>query len=120
MRDLAGSTTLGTLTPVELYAGEAPIVTGDRQAATGVAFAKYEVFAEDATGKAIKHNPGGTAPATIAVGIFMQPVAAGGQGPVLLGGALNHEALVWHASLTTLEARRAQFNRTPIYIKKLL
>ena len=71
MQDLAGDTTLGTLTPVQLYAGEAPIVTSRVTTATGVTLAKYEVYAINATGEAIKHDPTGSAPATKAVGIAM-------------------------------------------------
>jgi len=44
MQDLAGDTTLGTITITPLYAGEAPIVTSNIKAATGLTFAKYEVF----------------------------------------------------------------------------
>ena len=120
MQDLAGDTTLGTLTPVQLYAGEAPIVNSRVTTATGVTLAKYEVYAINAAGEAIKHDPTGSAPATKAVGIAMQPIAAASSGPVLTGGALNHAALVWHASLDTLGKRQVQFAGTDIHIEKLL
>lgn len=121
MQDLAGDTTLGTLTPVQLYAGEAPIISNHITAASGVAFGKYEVYAMDATGKAIKYDPtatAGTAP-TFAKGIFAQAIAAGAVGPVFEAGAFNHAALTWHASLTTFDARRAAFMGSDIHIMAL-
>jgi hypothetical protein len=122
MQDLAADTTLGTYSPTQLWAGESPIVTSNIAAAAGVAFAKYEVYAVDASGNAIKHDPtatAGTAP-TIAVGFFAQAVAAGQTGPVFIGGAPNHAALGWHASLTTLATRRAAFKGTDIHVMALL
>lgn len=110
MRDLAGDTTLGTMGSVQLYAGEAPIVTNWIQAASGLTFAKYEVYAVNAGGEAIKFNPGGSAPATIAKGIFAQPITvAAGKGPVYEAGIFNHEALVWPASGAATYALRKGF-----------
>jgi hypothetical protein len=122
-QDLAGDNTLGTLTPLQLYAGEAPIVTSRVKGATGLTFAKFEVYALNAAGEAIKHDPtatAGTAP-TFARGIMAQPLTvAASWNPCFTGGAFNHEALVWHASLTTLGARQVAFAGSDIHIEKLL
>jgi len=56
----AGEIALGTFTPVQLFAGEAKIITGDYELA--VAVVKYGVYALDATGKVIVWDPAGTAP----------------------------------------------------------
>lgn len=121
MRDLAGDTTLGTMTPVQLYAGEAPIVTYNIKAASGLTFAKYEVYAINAGGEAIKFNPGGSAPATIARGIMAQPIdTAAGWAPVFEAGAFNHEALVWPGSgAGTFALRRSFFAGSDIHIMQL-
>jgi hypothetical protein len=121
MRDLAGDTTLGTYTPVQLYAGEAPIVTFNYKTAAGVTLAKYEVFAVNSSGDAIKFDPAGSAPANKAVSIAMQPAAAASSFPNIQAGAINHEALVWPASgIATYALRRAAFQGTPIHIMRLL
>lgn len=119
MQDLAADTTLGTFTPVQLYAGESDIVTNYYDAAAGVAFGKYEVFAVDATGKAIKYDNAGASPANVAVGITAQAIAAGARGPAFVGGSFNHAALTWPAGLTTFPLRRAAFARTNINIAEL-
>lgn len=108
----AGQTVLGTFTPVQLYAGEAPITTNDYEIATGVSVVKYGVYALDATGKVIVWDPAGSAPATTPRVIASQAGAAGDRISFFDGGNFNHAALTWPASLTTFEQRRAAFNST--------
>jgi hypothetical protein len=122
MGDLAGDTSLGTLVPIQLQAGEAPIVTDGFTAATGISFEKYEVFALDATGKAIKFDPTElTDPDKIAVGIAAQATTASGtKFPAFVGGCFNHEALVWPVAFTTYELRRLAFIGTDIHISKVI
>lgn len=104
----AGEIALGTITPVQLFAGEAKIITGDYELA--VAVVKYGVYALDATGKVIVWDPAGTAPATIPKLIASQDCSVvGDRISFFEGGYFNHEALVWPASLTTFETRRATF-----------
>lgn len=122
MGDLAKDTTIGTLVTIQLHAGEAPIVTDSFTAATGIEFEQYEVFALDATGKAIKYDPTElTESDKIAVGIAAQATAASGtKFPAFTGGAFNHEALVWPAGFTTYELRRLAFMGTDIHISKVI
>lgn len=108
----SGQTVLGTMTPVQLYAGEAPIVTGDYEIAAGVTVVKYGVYALDATGKVIVWDPAGTAPATIPKVVASQAGVAGDRIAFFEGGYFNHAALVWPGSLTTFEPRRAAFGPT--------
>lgn len=119
MPDLAGSSEY-TATGVQLYSGEAPTVTTQYVAATGVTLAKYEVFAVSATGEAIKFAPGGVAPATVAVGIAAQPAVAGGPVPAFTGGAFNPAALVWPTDFDAYADQKAAFQGTDIHIQKLL
>lgn len=97
----AGQTVLGTFAPVQLYAGEAPIITGDYELATDVV--KYQVVAVDATGKVVEYA------ADLELVIASQPGVTGDRIAFFEGGYFNHEALVWPESLTTYEERRAVF-----------
>ena len=112
MQDLAGDTTLGTLTPVQLFAGEAPIVTHNFTAAA--ALQKYQVFELNASGQAQPLASGK------AVGIAAQATGTGVKFPCFEAGAFNHEALVWPGAMTTFDARRAAFAGTDVHIMKLL
>jgi len=105
----AGQTVLGTATMVQLYAGEAPIITNDYEIAADVTPVKYGVYALDATGKVIVWDPAGTAPATIPRVIASQAGVAGDRIAFFEGGFFNHAALTWPAALTTFEQRRAAF-----------
>lgn len=122
--DLAsGQTSLGSWEPEQLFAGEAPIVTDWANVTTdgSTSFAKFEVIALDASGNIIKHNPAGAAPATVAAGVLAQPIAVSQttKVPYFSSGFFNHAALVWHASLTTLAARKLAFKLTPVQIGEL-
>lgn len=97
----AGQTVLGTFAPVQLYAGEAPIVTGDYELAADVA--KYQVVAVDATGKIVAYA------ADLDLVIASQAGVTGDRIAFFEGGYFNHEALVWPEGVDTYEARRALF-----------
>jgi hypothetical protein len=98
----SGETALGTFTPVQLYAGEAPIITNDYELTANVA--KYQICQLDATGKVV---PAGTASAVGYI-IASQAGVAGDRIAFFEGGFFNHEALNgWPAGATTFEARRA-------------
>jgi len=119
--DLAsGADAVGTLSPVNLWAGDDDVVTGEMVIASGLTFAKYEVLARNAAGEAIKFNPAGSAPDNVAYGVAAQPTTVAGNVPVFLGGCFNHTALVWPASgMGTYALRQSAFLRTPIRIGKL-
>jgi hypothetical protein len=51
-----------------------------------------------------------------AIGIAAQPGAVGGHVPYFTGGVFNANALTWPASVSTLAARKAVFDRTKIGI----
>lgn len=110
-KDIAGGeTALGTFTPVQLFAGEAPIVTGDYECAINVV--KYGVYALNTTGKVSTFNPAATDIAGVAAVIASQDGVTGDRIAFFEGGYFNHEALVWPAALTTYDARRAEFAST--------
>lgn len=58
-----------------------------------------------------------------AIGITAEPIAAVDEDvdcPYYSSGVFNHEALVWPAAVSTLAARRAAVNGTPIEVATLL
>lgn len=111
---LAGNVDLGTHLPTHLFAGEAPIITDTFL--VGADLEEYQVFALNASGEAVPHNPTAIAdsPELVAVGITCFAVDATTMDNVsgYVGGFFNHETLVWHASLTTLAQRKAVFGST--------
>ena len=116
----AGNVDLGTYSPVHLFAGSADIVTDNFP--VGASLAQYQVFAVNAAGAAVPHDPTASDGTEKAVGITLYAVtlSAGGNVAGYIGGDFNHEVLVWHASLDTLAKRKAAFLRTNIAIKSLL
>ena len=116
----AGNVDLGTYSPVHLFAGSADIVTDNFP--VGANLAQYQVFAVNAAGAAVPHDPTASDGTEKAVGITLYAVtlSAGGNVAGYIGGDFNHEVLVWHASLDTLAKRKAAFLRTNIAIKSLL
>lgn len=101
-KDIAsGRTVLGTSTPVQLFAGEAPIITGDYVLKTAVV--KYQACTVEADGTvsaltAAADNKG--------LVIASQAGVIGDSIAFFEGGYFNHEALVWPADATTLVQRR--------------
>ena len=116
----AGNVDLGTYSPVHLFAGSADIVTDHFP--VGATLAQYQVFAVNAAGAAVPHDPTASDGTEKAVGITLYAVtqSAGGNVAGYIGGDFNHEVLVWHSSLDTLAKRKAAFLRTNIAIKSLL
>jgi len=106
--------------PIQLWAGEAPKHTDTFPPAPGVAFEKYEVFAVNAAGQAIKFDPAGSDGAEKPVGFTAQAFAAGAKGVAgYTSGAPNHEVLKWPSSLDTYAKRRVAFLGTPMFIGEL-
>lgn len=119
--DLAAYTDLGSYTPTQLFAGDAPIVTTDYPCAAATVLAKYQVVAIVAD-KLVAHNPGASDGSQIAVGITCQAKAAQSadkQVTIYRAGCFNHAALVWHTDSDTLAERKAAFVRTPIVIEQI-
>lgn len=120
-KDLASGDLAGTMDNTQLFAGDAKIITEEETVASGQGVvAKYTVVGRlTASGKLAKHTPGASDGSEVAVGILTQAVnatAADVRVAMYTGGFFNHEALTWHASLTTLAARKVVFERTPIKI----
>lgn len=116
----AGNVDLGSYAPVQLFAGSADVVTDTFP--VGADLAQYQVFAVNAAGGAVPHDPTASDGTEKAVGITLYAVTLANAGNVTgyIGGDFNHEVLVWHASLDTLAKRKAAFLRTNIAIKSLL
>lgn len=101
--DIAGGRiVLGTTAPVQLFAGEAPIITNDYELTTDVA--KYQVCRLNAAGKQVASD----AADSVGYIIASQAGKTGDRIAFYEGGFFNHEALNgWPAAATTFEARRA-------------
>lgn len=135
-RELAyGDPTAATFTPTNLFAGDADIRTNNGTVLSGQDLPQFRVVARNAANKIVTHDPtavvdvdasGDTAnvpaPQAKAIGIMVYACDATSgdtDGQYYTAGDFNHESLGWHASLTTLELRRAVFEGTPIAIKSL-
>jgi hypothetical protein len=123
MDDLASSNlTYGSYTPFQLFAGDQDTVTSNDPVAPNTAIAKFQVVARNAAGQLVPHAPAASDTTKVAIGIACQPLASNAAAvrlPYYIGGAFNHAALVWDATLTTLAQRKAVFDRTPISINQL-
>lgn len=98
--DIAGGRiVLGSTTPVQLFAGEAPITT--IQYPLTIDVVKYQVVSVDATGNIVAFD----AALKNAV-IASQNGVTGDTIAFFDGGNFNHEALVWPAGMTTYAQRR--------------
>lgn len=130
-KDLAGSALAGEMKVTLLFAGERETPTtsviiaqgSNIGSATDGIVPKYTVVAKNTTtNKYVPHNPAGANSTNVAIGITLQEVNTlngDAEVPIYLGGVFNHKALVWHATLTTLEQRKNVFLRTAITIDKL-
>ena len=108
----AAGRTVGTFTPEQLFAGEAPVITENGTA--GGTYAAHQVLGRNAAGNLVAHDPtagGGSASEAKAIGIalFAGNASTQTKAASYTGGFFNHEAVVWHASLTTLAQRKAAF-----------
>lgn len=101
-------TTTSLVTPPELMAGEAPLITGQGDIGS-VAVEQFAVLMVGDTapdvGKLILWD--GTAGAAVA--IAATAIAANKRGPTYEGGYFNHEILVWPVAADTYAERKAAF-----------
>lgn len=129
INDLAkGVDIVGTQTVEQLFAGDAPITTGQAVAITAVD--KYQVVVLTASGLSETFDfdgsgtigtPGVTLPTQgINCVITAQAAGAGANCPFYSGGYFNHAALSWPAELDTLAKRKAFFAGSDIKIGGLL
>jgi hypothetical protein len=118
VNDLAGSNlNLGSYTPEQLFAGDAPIHTD--AAKSGTVIAKYEVVKKTVASGVWTVSRVANVGADLGKDyvIAAQPATAAGKDtPYFDGGNFNHALLVWPADLDTLPKRKAFFSGTPIFI----
>lgn len=125
MSDLAsGGTIHGPYTPSHLFAGDAPITTGNAPALTAVD--KYQVVVLTATGLSETFDfVGDMDPALVLPTqgincvITAQAAGAGADCPYFSGGYFNHAALSWPAQLDTYAKRKAFFAGSNIQIGEI-
>lgn len=117
VNDLAGGGDIGTYTPEQLFAGDAPIHTGAAPATTDIS--KYEVVKKTvATGAVARVANVGSDVGQDYV-IAAQPTANGKACPYYDAGHFNHAVLIWPADLDTLVKRQAFFRGTMIFIGEI-
>lgn len=122
-RSLAGNGTLGSTATVDLFGGESKITTTTGIFLTGQTILRGTVLAKDAANKLIPWDPAsGVASVKLALGVALldMTTTADTEGPYYNGGTFNHEALIWPVAVTTLQARKAAFDRTPITVERIL
>lgn len=110
----AGGTEFGPLNYDQLFAGEAPIITGNAVAATVIQ--KHEVVTVLANGQ-LSNDFTGVSDGAKCV-IAAQAAQIGQSVPYFAGGSFNDAKLVWPAgaSFDTLVERKRFFMGTPIHI----
>lgn len=119
---LAGNGTQGSFAPFQLLAGEKEIVTTHDEVATGQNLKQFEAVAKNATGQLVAWDPDAVDTASKLVGFMAQPAdatSAATSAPYYVSAFFNHEALVWPATVTTLEARKAAVQGTEIQVGTL-
>lgn len=115
---LAGGLDVDTVSlPFDLWAGEADLVTS--QGTAGANLAQFTVIMRGGTGGTQVVAWDGTT-AGAAIGFLAQAAVTGGPAVFFTGGVPNHKALVWPAGVTTLDARKAAFDRSNITISAIL
>ena len=109
---------------IQLYAGEADIVSTQGALVTGTAYVGGQVLGRvTASGLFAKHNPAASDGSEKAIAILAYDVAtptAGKKEAIYVGGVFNMDALTWHASTDTDLERAAAFDGTNIVAQKLL
>lgn len=123
----AGGVEHGPYVPEQLFAGEAPIVTG---AAVALAdLDKYQVVLLTPTGLSETWDWDGSGsigtpgvvlpPLGVNAVITAQAGLNGESVPYFSSGVFNHEALSWPAALDTFAKRKAFFGSGPIQVREL-
>lgn len=123
----AASGTLGSYVPTQLFAGEVDVVTNNDTVLTGKVLARYTVLGRiTASKKLVAWDPAATDGSEKPMGILAVPLDTSATGtnadtaaPYYVAGGFNHEALVWPAAVSTLAARKAAFDKSPIVIGSL-
>ena len=103
---LAGNVDLGSFEPTYIFAGEKQIVTQPFPVGAA-ALVQYQAVALDATFKLVPHDPAGAGSVAVMVGVTTLAAPANSSVGIYTSAFLNHEIVVWDASLDTFEKRRA-------------
>lgn len=105
-----------------IFAGSSDVITKPGTLTSGQGTVVYGQVLAIVSGKFVKHNPGGSAGAEVAVAIAAFPAdATSADAPlsVYVAGEFAMDMLAWHASTDTEAERLAAFAVTsPIVIKK--
>lgn len=103
---LAGNVDLGSFEPTYIFAGQKQIVTQPFPVGA-TALVQYQAVALDATNKLVPHDPTASDTTKVMVGVTTLAAPANSSVGIYTSAFLNHEIVVWHASLDTFDKRRA-------------
>lgn len=127
VNDLAASNEHGPYTPEQLFAGDAPIISGSAVLLQDTAKHTVAVLTPtglsttfDMDGSGAIATPGVVLPVQgINCVITAQPGLNTQSVPYFSAGHFNHAALVWPAALDTLAKRKAFFASSPIQVGEI-
>ena len=114
-KDLAYGGVAGTVTNVQVFAGDAPIITEEAIVTSGNNLAKYTVVAKiTASGKIKAYTPGASDGSQFPIGVLTQAAdatSADVRAAIYTSGFFNDAILVWpsNAACDTLIERQALF-----------
>ena len=111
----AGGVVHGPQTVEQLFAGEAPIITG-KSVAVSATIAKYQVCVLTTTGLSTDFTGVTTGDKCV---IAAQAATTGQAVPYYEGGFFNHAVLTWPAAQSTLALRKQFFMGTKITVGDL-
>jgi hypothetical protein len=111
MNDLAAGGSMGSLNPIEVYAGDIDIESRGEIYEGGQTIAQYTVMARNAAGNLVPWVKGASDTTAVIVGIAAQPLvtaaATPASGPTFIGGFFNFNILVKPVGTTLLDMKKA-------------
>lgn len=111
MSDLAAGGLVGSLNPIQVYAGDIPVVSRGEIYEGGQTIKQYTVMARNAAGNLVPWVKAAEDTTAIIAGIAAQPIttaaATPASGPTFIGGFFNFEILVKPAGTVLLDMKKA-------------
>jgi hypothetical protein len=111
MNDLAAGGLIGSLNPVQVFAGDIDVVSRGEMYEGGLTIAQYTVMARNAAGNLIAWVKGADDETGVIVGIAAQPITTAANtpasGPTFIGGFFNFDILVKPAGTVLLDMKKA-------------
>jgi hypothetical protein len=111
MNELAAGGSMGSLNPIQVYAGDIDVVSRGDTYEGGQTIEQYRLLARNVAGNLIPWVKGANDTTGVIVGIAAQPIVTAANtpanGPTFIGGFFNFEILVKPAGTTLLDIKKA-------------